>query len=491
MRSSGILLHPTSLAGPEGVGTLGQEARAFVDFLAAAGQRWWQVLPLNPPGPYESPYMASSAFAGNPTLVDLRTLAQDGWLEPGEVAEHPPGPVDWGAVLPAKRALLQTAAARFLASASTEERGSFDAFCDEHRGWLDDYALFSALGQAHQGAPWMEWPAAIRRREPSAIGGARHALRTEIDAARVAQFFFFSQWAALRAYATERGVGILGDMPIFVAQDSADVWANPDLFWLDEVGQPTVIAGVPPDYFSETGQLWGNPLYRWDVMAERGYRFWVERVRSAVGLVDQVRIDHFRGFEAYWEVPAGSETAIGGQWVLGPGRALFERIAEELGELPLLAEDLGLITAEVVALREGLGIPGMKVLQFAFGGAPTNPYLPHNFERDFVVYTGTHDNDTSAGWFDALDPDARHAVRRYLQSDGSEIAWDMIRLAWLSVANTAIAPMQDLLELGSEARINRPGSEDGNWIWRLEPGLDLAPTARRLREITELSGRLE
>jgi 4-alpha-glucanotransferase len=280
-------------------------------------------------------------------------------------------------------------------------------------------------------------------------------------------------------------------MPIFVAQDSADVWANPDLFWLDEVGQPTVIAGVPPDYFSETGQLWGNPLYRWDVMAERGYRFWVERVRSAVGLVDQVRIDHFRGFEAYWEVPAGSETAIGGQWVLGPGRALFERIAEELGELPLLAEDLGLITAEVVALREGLGIPGMKVLQFAFGGAPTNPYLPHNFERDFVVYTGTHDNDTSAGWFDALDPDARHAVRRYLQSDGSEIAWDMIRLAWLSVANTAIAPMQDLLELGSEARINRPGSEDGNWVWRLEPGLDLAPTARRLREITELSGRLE
>src|SRR6266540_494247 len=453
-RKSGILLHPTSLPGRWGIGDLGDAAYAFVDFLTAAGQQLWQVMPLGPTGYGDSPYQGFSAFAGNPLLISLDNLLAEGLLADEDLFGAPSFPdamVDYGAVIPFKDALLRRSFERFMAAAAPEQRDAFADFRARNHAWLDDYALFAALKQAHGGANWNTWPPETAARQPEAIAYWTRDLSDQIEFHAYLQFQFFSQWRRLKQYANERGVQIVGDIPIFVAYDSADVWANREIFALDDQGRPTVVAGVPPDYFSATGQLWGNPLYRWDVLARRGYTWWVERFRTTLTLVDIARLDHFRGFAAYWEVPAGEPTAVKGRWAPGPGVALFEVVRAALGGLPIIAEDLGLITQDVEDLRDTLGFPGMKVLQFAFNGDPDDAYLPHNYERRCVVYTGTHDNDTTLGWWRTITPDDRRNVQLYLGRDGSDISWDFIRLALASVAEMAIIPMQDVLGLGSEA----------------------------------------
>ncbi len=491
-RSSGILLHPTSLPGRFGIGDLGAGAYRFVDFLAAARQRLWQVLPLGPTGYGDSPYQSFSAFAGNPLLIALERLADDGLLSAADLAGLPalsPDRVDYGAVVPEKWRCLRTSFARFDAAARHELRQAFDAFCADAADWLDDYALFMALKEAHGGAAWNTWPEDLRGRQRAALKRAGADLAEAVRFQQYAQWLFFRQWAAVRAYAATRRIRIIGDIPIFVAYDSADVWANPDLFYLDEDGTPTVVAGVPPDYFSATGQLWGNPLYDWQRLARTGYDWWIRRFRATLTQVDIVRIDHFRGFEAYWEVPAGAATAVNGRWVPGPGAAVFEAVRAALGDVPIIAEDLGLITPPVEALRDQLGFPGMAVLQFAFGDKPDNPYLPHNHRHNLVVYSGTHDNDTTAGWYAAADEPVRHHVRHYLARAGDDIAWDFIRTALASVADTAVVPLQDVLALGSEGRMNRPGLAGGNWDWRFRAD-DLHPRlAARLADLTTLYGR--
>ncbi len=490
-RASGILLHPTSLPGPYGIGTLGEEAYRWVDFLAEAEQSYWQVLPLGPTGFGDSPYQSFSAFAGNPLLIDLRTLVERGWLDEALLREGhalPEAYVDYGALIPFKRRSLRSAYRGFLRRASDEEREAFATFCHEESWWLDDFALFMALKDVFHSA-WNEWPRPLRLREPDALAQVRREHAERIEEHRFSQWLFFRQWHALREYAHNHGVRLIGDIPIFVAYDSADVWAHPEFFHLDEEGRPTVVAGVPPDYFSPTGQLWGNPLYRWNVLAEHGYSWWIDRVRATLRLVDWVRLDHFRGFEAYWEIPAGMPTAEIGRWVPGPGDALFRALKEALGELPIIAEDLGVITPEVEALRERWGFPGMKVLQFAFSD-PQNPYLPHNYTSTrWVVYTGTHDNDTTVGWFQSLDGKTRDFVLRYLARDGRDIAWDFIRLAWQSVAVLAVAPLQDVLRLGSEARMNTPGRPAGNWTWRVQTSMLTPDVARALADLTRLYAR--
>jgi len=491
-RCSGILLHPTSLPGPFGIGDLGDEAYHFVDFLVTTGQRLWQVMPLGPTGYGDSPYQALSAFAGNPLLVNPARLVADNLLPAEALAHVPPFPkdhVDYGWVLSWKMPLLQRSFFHFQAHANSQQRARFDAFCREQAGWLDDFALFMALKAYHQNACWDTWPLPIRTHQPEAVAEWSVRLADTMQAQRYLQWLFFEQWDALRAYADERGVRIIGDLPIFVAYDSADAWANPELFYFDETGQPTVVAGVPPDYFSPTGQLWGNPLYRWDVMACDGYAWWVERFRAAYRLVDIVRLDHFRGFQAYWEVPANEDTAVNGRWVEGPGEALFAAVRAVLGETPIIAEDLGVITPEVEELRDRLGFPGMRVLQFAFGGSASHPYLPHNHVPHCVVYTGTHDNDTTLGWYSSAPPEVQDHVRCYLARDGHDIAWDMIRAAFSSVAEMAIVPMQDVLALGSEARMNTPGRASGNWAWRLRWEQIDPWIAPRLAEMTKLYGR--
>jgi len=492
-RSSGILLHPTSLPGPDGIGDFGPGARRFVDWLAEAGQSIWQVLPLGPTGYGDSPYQCYSAFAGNPLLVSAEDLVREGLLEPTDLADRPACPedrVDFGTVVPWKRRLLERAAQRFRddgAAAHLEE--AFAAFCEAEAAWLDDYVLYAALKDAHHGAPWYEWPPELAWRDPAALAVAREDLAEPILTAKLAQFLFARQLAALRAYARQRGIRLLGDMPIFVAHDGADVWARPSLFLLDSRGCPTVVAGVPPDYFSATGQLWGNPLYDWHVMVSEGYRWWVERFRQTFAMVDIVRIDHVIGFTRFWEVPAGETTALHGRWRYGPGGAVLQAVTDALGELPVVAEDLGIVTPEVDALLARFGLPGMRVLHFAFGGDPHERSLPHNFPRNCVVYTGTHDNDTTVGWFASAPAHERGMAQRYLGRSGEDIAWDLIRLALASVADTAVVPMQDVLSLGSEARMNRPGSTQGNWTWRLTPGQLAASPAGRLRELTTLYGR--
>ncbi len=490
-RASGILLHPTSLPGPHGIGDVGQTARRWVDFLAAARQRFWQVLPLGPTGFGDSPYQCFSAFAGNPLLIDLDDLVKRGWLLEDDArppTSFPEARVDYGAVIPFKRRALHLAFQGFQARAGQEDRSAFAAFCAQEAHWLDDFALFMALKDRFQAA-WNEWPDEVRLRHPSAIDRYRRELAPAVDEHRFIQWTFFRQWEALKGYAHRRGIQIIGDIPIFVAYDSADVWAHPEIFYLDEEGRPTVVAGVPPDYFSPTGQLWGNPLYRWDVMAEYGYRWWIDRFRAVLRMVDWVRLDHFRGFEAYWEVPAGMPTAEVGRWVKGPGDDFFRALKQELGHIPIIAEDLGFITPEVKALRERWGFPGMKVLQFAFSG-PDNEYLPHNYTSpNWVVYTGTHDNDTTVGWFQSLDEDTRRFVLTYLARDGADIAWDLMRLAWQSVAVLAIAPMQDVLRLGTEARMNLPGRPWGNWQWRMKGNALSDELAQALAEMTYTYGR--
>ena len=504
-RTSGILLHPTSLPGRFGIGELGPEAIRFADFLAAAGQRLWQVLPLGPTGYGDSPYQCFSAFAGNPLLVSLDVLEAEGLLMPADLAETPAFPeheVDYGPVIDFKRSALARAFARFREHAGPPERDAFQAFRREQAAWLDDFAVFMAVKAAHGGGAWTEWDREIAARRPEALERWRREKADEIEATRFTQHLFFRQWTELRRHCHARHMKIMGDVPIFVAHDSADVWAHPELFRLDETGRPTVVAGVPPDYFSATGQLWGNPLYRWDEMARTGYSWWIERMRSTLSVVDLIRLDHFRGFEAYWEIPASAPTAATGQWVKGPGAALFDALHSALGTLPIVAENLGVITPEVEALRERYGFPGMAILQFAFGGDPQgSTFIPHNYSRDRVVYTGTHDNDTVVGWWTSGVGDStrtleeveaeREFARRYMHSDGREIHWDFIRTLLGSVAELAIVPLQDVLGLGSEARMNVPARPSGNWRWRFAAGA-LTPEVRgRLREITEDYGRVK
>jgi 4-alpha-glucanotransferase len=502
-RKSGILLHPTSLPG-RGVGDLGAPARGFVDFLARAGQRLWQVLPLGPTGYGDSPYQVLSAFAGNPLLVSLEALRDGGWLD-DEALESAPRfaaeSVEYDAVGPWKWRLLSAAAERFHARAGGAARRAYDAFVEAERAWLDDLVLFMALKDAHGGVAWTSWDPPLARREPAALDSARRRLTAEIAAHRFAQHAFFEQWHALREHARARGVELMGDLPIYVAHDSAEVWANPELFRLDAEGRPLAVAGVPPDYFSATGQLWGNPLYDWAEHERTGYAFWIARMRSTLALVDRVRLDHFRGFEAFWEVPAGDATAARGRWVPGPGERLFDALTAAIGPLPLLAENLGVITPAVEALRARYGYPGMAILQFAFGSDPqADTFKPHNYERALVAYTGTHDNDTAMGWWSsageadstrtAAQVSAEKALaRRYLAADGREMNWVLIRALLASVADTAIVPLQDVLGLGSEARMNRPATASGNWRWRVrEDQLDPA-LADRLRELVETYGR--
>ncbi len=490
-RSSGILLHPTSLPGPHGIGSLGSHARAFVDFLHAAGQTLWQVLPLGPTGYGDSPYAALSTFAGNPLLIDLDSLVTEGLLMSSELLGAPKSTdrVDYGTVIPFKMAMLHAAAERFGTKATAHRRAKFEAFCKEHGWWLNDYALFEAVKQAHGGKPINEWEEDLRRRNPGALGSARESLADQIEHRKVMQFFFFEQWGALRAYARERGVRIVGDMPIFVAYDSDAVWAKPELFKIDDDLVPHVVAGVPPDYFSATGQLWGNPLYDWEQHAKDGFRWWLDRMKMALEMADVVRLDHFRGFEAAWEVPAGHPDARRGAWMAGPGDAFFDAIRNELGGLPLIAEDLGVITDEVRALRDKHELPGMHVLQFGFGPDSERCYAPHRAERNTVVYTGTHDNDTTVGWFRTLPAKERALVQAYLNTSGSSIHWAMIRAAFGTVADMVIVPMQDVLGYGSEARMNMPGQLGAWWAFRLleQPH---AAVAAKLRQITELYERL-
>jgi 4-alpha-glucanotransferase len=489
-RASGVLLHITSLPGPHGVGDFGPGAYHFVDWLVSSGQHLWQLLPMSPIGPGDSPYQSVSAFAGSPLMVALEPLIERGWLISAEVPQFDTQRVDFARVMPWRMQRLREAAAGFQARAGAAERAALQAWCEQESGWLDDYALFMALEAAHAGRPWWTWAEPLARREPAALQAARAAQRAEIEFWQFAQWCFDSQWRSIRAYAQERDVSIIGDLPIFIAHHSADCWVRPDLYWLDENFQPTVVAGVPPDFFSATGQRWGNPLYRWERMAAEGYRWWVDRVRRALAHADVLRIDHFRGFAAYWEVAAACPTAIEGRWVAGPGRALFDAIESALGELPIVAEDLGVITADVEALRDGLGLPGMRILQFGFSGDATHAFLPHNYVRNTVVYTGTHDNDTARGWWDAAPQRERAFAGSYLHATARDIHWGMIRAASASVANLAVFPLQDVLGLDGRYRMNVPGvMGQGNWTWRFDWRQVEAEPARVLGLITAACGR--
>lgn len=491
-RSSGIILHPTSLPGPDGIGDLGPEAYRWVDFLAGAQCGLWQVLPLGPTGYGDSPYQCFSAFAGNPYLVSPALLMQDGLLKREDFADRPvfsPEEVDYGRVIPWKLTLLDRASDRFQKTADPELKREFAAFQEEQADWLPDFALFMAIKESQGGIGWNQWPKPLRSRDPKALEQFAAKNAGSIQRQILRQFFFFRQWRSLREYAHQQGIQIIGDIPIFVAYDSADAWGNKELFYLDENGQPTVVAGVPPDYFSPTGQLWGNPLYRWDVHRETGYAWWIRRIKSTLKLFDIIRLDHFRGFAGYYEIPYGMPTAEIGTWVKGPGKDIFEKIQEALGELPIIAEDLGEITTDVIELRERFGLPGMKILQFAFGGDPTEPFLPHNYPVNCVAYTGTHDNDTSRGWYDSAPDVERDFCRRYLARSGEDIAWDMIRAVWSSVAIFALAPMQDCLDLPSAARMNMPGRLGGNWGWRMKAEDLSAALQARLKEQNTLYRR--
>jgi 4-alpha-glucanotransferase len=491
VRSAGILLHPTSLPSPGGIGDLGPAAHAWVDALARARQGWWQVLPLGPTGYGDSPYQCFSAFAGNPSLISPELLAREGLLQPVDLpaAEGPADRVEYGPVSAARARLTERAWENFRAGAGPQLRPLFEEFCGREAAWLDDFALFMALKEAHGGVSWLEWPRELIFREDEALGRARRQLAGQVGLHRFRQFLFFRQWRALRAHARGRGVRLIGDVPIFVAGDSADVWTHPELFRLDERRRPAAVAGVPPDYFSSTGQLWGNPLYDWDAHRRTDYAWWTARLRAALGQVDVVRLDHFRGFEAYWEVPAGSPTAENGRWVKGPGADLLEALRGALGGLPFIAEDLGVITPEVQELRLRFGLPGMRILQFAFGGAREDRFLPHNYPRDTVVYTGTHDNDTTHGWYASLTAAEKRFLRAYAPGTDGDVAWDLIRLAWASVADLAIAPLQDVLALGTEARMNLPGRPEGNWRWRCRAGSLTDELLDRLAGLTEVYER--
>jgi 4-alpha-glucanotransferase len=487
-RSAGVLLHPTSLPSDYGIGDLGNDLFSFLDWAAHAGMHMWQVLPLNPPGYGHSPYGCLSSFAGNPLLISPQKLLQEDLLEPADIASLPEfrdDCIEFDAVCELKFKLLRIAHSRLT------DREAFDTFraAPDQRSWLDDYALFMALKERSDGEPWWEWDRGIAARNPKALDKARAELAGEVEFWCFTQFLFFRQWDDVRQAAHARNIRILGDMPIYVAWDSADVWAHRDLFELDEAGRPTVVAGVPPDYFSETGQRWGNPLYRWDAHHATKYAWWIARLKTALRFADVVRLDHFRGFAEYWEIPASEATAIHGRWMPGPGKALFDAIRSELGDLPLIAEDLGFITEDVHELRHAIDVPGMKILQFGFG-QPDSPHLPHRFETRTVVYTGTHDNDTAQGWYATAGEDEREMAGDYLGCEEEDIAWGLIRAAYTSVAEVAIVPVQDILGLGSEGRMNRPGATDDNWNWRLRAGALTSGHAEKLRRLATITGRI-
>jgi 4-alpha-glucanotransferase len=493
-RSSGILLHPTSLPGRYGIGDFGTAAYQFVDFLADAGQRLWQILPLVPTGYGNSPYQSPSAFAGNPLLISLDRLIDDGLLTSEDVPTIPEAfaiedRVNYEAVSTFKMPLLQRAFERFRSQKPATHTAGFAEFCEARADWLDDYALFLAIKEQHKGESWNTWERDTVLRKATALKKWKKTLADQIEMHKFFQYLFSSQWQQLKDYANSRNIQIIGDMPLYVSYDSAEVWAQPELFTLDAARNPAVVAGVPPDYFSATGQRWGNPLYRWDKMEKNGFTWWLSRMKNTLAQVDIVRIDHFLGLESYWEIPAEEETAVNGRWVKAPGERFFQKMREELGDLPIIAEDLGLVTPAVEKLRDQFDLPGMKVLHFAFGGDTTNPYLPHNYTSNFVVYTGTHDNNTTIGWFASLGDQEREAVQCYLGRDGSDIAWELMRLALASVAAISIVPMQDVLRLSSEDRMNMPGSPTGNWEWRMRPDVLNPGLAQGLKVLTTCYGR--
>lgn len=491
-RRSGIVCHPTSLPSPHGIGDFGESAFRFVEWLEHGAQSIWQILPLGPVGAGNSPYASPSAFAANTLLISLPWLVGDGLLEQGDLASIPAfseSSVDYDAVRAFKEPLLRRAFDRFRRGAASHLRPDLDVFENLERFWLSDFAMFMALKESNGLRPWSDWPEELARREPAALAAAESHLSDEIRYQKFAQFLFDRQWQEVRRHCSLHRVQVLGDIPIFVAYDSADVWANQEIFLLDERGMPTAEAGVPPDAFTAEGQHWGNPLYDWDENARTGYAWWVERVRTSLRRVDMLRIDHFRGFAASWVIPAGSPSAASGHWESGPGKEIFDAIQQALGTLPFVVEDLGLITPDVVELRKELGFPGMSVLQFAFDSGPGSAYLPHNYDANTVVYSGTHDNQTSIGWFRSLPDWVRTNVQRYLGRDGSDIAWDLIRLAQSSVAELSIVPLQDVMRLDDDARMNFPGTPTGNWVWRFAPHQLHSGLAEGLRELTETYGR--
>src|SRR5215469_14383239 len=493
-RVSGILLHITSLPAYGGIGDFGPAAFAFVDFLAAGKHRLWQVLPLNPTGYGSSPYSALSAFAGNPLLISVERLVDAGWLTPDRIEGLPGhnGPCDFERAFDAKRPLVEEAAANFLDRASSEERARFQRFAQDNIAWLTDWAIFAVLRRRFDYSGWITWPAEYALRQPDAMTALLNESGRDIAVEQVIQFFFSEQWNALRSYCAERKIKILGDVAIFVSYDSADVWTHPEVFELDDERRPLRVSGVPPDYFSPTGQRWGNPLYRWGLMRERGFDWWVARIRRALALYDVIRLDHFRGFEAYWSIPADEETAIYGQWVKAPGHELFHRLKEVFGNLPFVAEDLGLITPEVDELREHFGMPGMRILQFGFSDRGAHQYLPHRYVQNTVAYTGTHDNNTTLGWWREGASDVERAnVQTYLQTieHEGEIVWAMMRAAARSVANLCVFPMQDVLHLGSEARMNTPSAGEGNWTWRYDLEAVHPDFAKKLAALMEMTDR--
>ncbi len=487
-RGCGVLLHPTSLPGPGGIGTLGTDARRFVDLLAAMGMSYWQVLPLTPPACGNSPYSAFSAFAGNPLLVDLDQIVAEGDLaEVSFKKSSNDTSVNFEAVSKEKMKLLQSAGAAFLANDSAQRKQEFWHFCNT-TPWLHNFALFMALKHRYKGRSWNEWPVDAALLTPEKYEKASIELGPEIGIQKYIQWQFFRQWSELRAYSSGKGIAVIGDIPIFVGYDSADVWSHRELFLLDPKGTPTAVAGVPPDYFSATGQLWGNPLYDWEAMGNRKFAWWIERFRSMFDLFDIIRVDHFRGFEAAWHVPFGEKTAINGSWIPAPGMELFDTVFDALGKVPVIAEDLGVITPEVVTLRDRYDFPGMKIVQFAFDSGPSNGYLPHNHQKNSVVYTGTHDNDTTVGWFQSLSDAQRSRVSRYVGSSDDTVGC-LLRTVLMSVADTAVIPLQDLIRLGSEARMNVPGTAFGNWGWRFTWDMVQSTLVSQVREQVECYGR--
>ncbi|MBH9575325.1 4-alpha-glucanotransferase [Inhella proteolytica] len=488
-RASGVLLHITSLPGPHGIGDLGPSALHFVDWLESAGQRVWQLLPTTPIGPGDSPYQSVSAFAGSPLMVALEPLVEAGWLPQPQPPQFHAHQVNFGQVVPWRMQQLRAAAAGFFTKATEAQRQQYAAWAQSQASWLDDYSLFMALESAHGGKCWWDWAPELRSRKKAALTKARKEHADEIAFWCFVQWQFDVQLAAVKAYANAKGIAIMGDLPIFIAHHSADCWAAPEFYYLDEAFQPTVVAGVPPDAMSADGQRWGNPLYRWDRMAKDGFAWWTARVRRALAQADVFRIDHFRGFAGYYEIPASCPTAQEGQWVPGPGKALFDAIAKELGPLPIVAEDLGLITPDVIDLRDGCGFPGMKILQFGFGAEGDHEFLPHNYARETIVYTGTHDNDTVKGWWNAARPREREYAASYLACGAHDVHWAMIRAAANSVSNLAVFPLQDILGLDSAHRMNTPGTLGGNWGWRFTWDMVGAEPGRVLGLISAASGR--
>ncbi len=492
-RSSGILLHPTSFPGPYGIGDIGPRAHRWIEFLAGAGCGLWQVLPIGPTGYADSPYQCFSSYAGNPFLISPDSLLKDDLLHPDDLYDHPCFPeerVDYGQVIPWKLGVLDRSFIRFQHIQSTQLADEMAEFQSKNAAWLGDFALFMALKEAHGGAPWPSWEKPLRQRQPEALEAARKQYDVAIQRQVYRQFLFYRQWTRLREHAHEKNIQIIGDIPIFVAHDSADVWANPKLFYLESDGTPTFVAGVPPDYFSPTGQLWGNPLYRWSVHTESGYEWWLKRLKATLDMVDIVRIDHFRGFAGYWEVPGSAKTAEKGRWVPAPGMDFFRVVRQSLGDLPIIAEDLGVITPDVVELRETYNLPGMRIFQFAFDSDPGDPFLPHHYPAHCVVYTGTHDNDTALGWYERVPEKDKAFYRQYMDRDASHVSWDMIRGVWSSVAVFGLAPMQDFLSLGNEARMNYPGNPSGNWMWRMPSHAQTPELQEKIRELNYLYSRM-